>query len=526
MTLLAAVLVSALGGFIALCYEILWYRILGYVSGGPASTFGLLLGCYLSGLALGAWGVALDTRRGGSTSASSQLRGLAVLALAANIVGYGLIPSTAAMATAGVWWITLPLVALVAALLGVILPLTTHYAVPADKLAGSRLSLVYFGNIIGCAAGSFITGFVLMDVWPLARIALAVALLGLVFTGGLVAISRPRFAIGGLWTAALVTAAVCLSQYNHVLYDQLYEKLLYKTDHQSGLRFAQTVETRAGVVNVTADGHVFGGGVYDGMARSDLVDDRSDIIRVYALAAMHAGPREVLVIGLGSGAWAKIISAMPQVERVTVVEINPGYLTAISRLPTGSILNDPKVTVVIDDGRRWLLRHPTRRFDLIVSNTTFHWRAHATNLLSREFMEIVRAHLREGGVFYYNSTGSWDAVRTGLAVFHDGVRVMNFVAVSDSPIEFDADRWRSALLAMRIDEGPIFEMADERHRQRLDEVTTLARSLDRPAVPQGLERRESVLRRYAQAGVISDDNMLSEWATILPRVWLPRASTR
>ena len=49
-----ALLLSALSGFIALSYEIVWIRVYSMVSWGKASAFGTLLGAYLAGLAFGA----------------------------------------------------------------------------------------------------------------------------------------------------------------------------------------------------------------------------------------------------------------------------------------------------------------------------------------------------------------------------------------------------------------------------------------------------------------------------------------
>ena len=48
----------------------------------------------------------------------------------------------------------------------------------------------------------------------------------------------------------------------------------------------------------------------------------------------------------------------------------------------------------MDDGRRWLHRHADP-FDVIVMNTTWHWRSNITNLLSREFMALARAHVTD-----------------------------------------------------------------------------------------------------------------------------------
>ena len=143
------------------------------------------------------------------------------------------------------------------------------------------------------------------------------------------------------------------------------------------------------------------------------------------------------LIGLATGSWAQVIANHPQVESLTVVEINPGYLRLVAKYPqVASLLSNPKVRIVIDDGRRWLTRHD-RRFDMIVSNTPFHWRAHSTNLLSVEYCRLVRAHLRPGGVYYFNTTGSTAALKTAMVEFPYGVRVMSLAAVSLSPVAFD-----------------------------------------------------------------------------------------
>jgi spermidine synthase len=116
------------------------------------------------------------------------------------------------------------------------------------------------------------------------------------------------------------------------------------------------------------------------------------------LSYFHPNPREVLMIGLSSGSWAQVIANHPQVQHLTIVEINPGYLRLIRRnSEVASLLRNPKVQIEIDDGRRWLVRNTGRKFDAIVMNTTFHWRSNASNLLSSEFLQLIREHLNPGG---------------------------------------------------------------------------------------------------------------------------------
>ena len=164
--------------------------------------------------------------------------------------------------------------------------------------------------------------------------------------------------------------------------------------------------------------------------------DRNLIVRAYSVAALHPEPRQVLMIGLAGGAWAQVVVNHPSVEKLTIVEINPGYREIIARHPeVASLLANPKVEIIIDDGRRWLRRNPDRRFDLIVSNTSQHWRAHATNLLSVEYLQIIKQHLLRGGVYYFNTTYHPAALKTAMTVFPHGVLVINFAAVSSGPVE-------------------------------------------------------------------------------------------
>ena len=94
-----------------------------------------------------------------------------------------------------------------------------------------------------------------------------------------------------------------------------------------------------------------------------------------------------------------------------------------------SLLSNPKVTIVIDDGRRWLHRHKDK-FDAIVQNTTHHWRAHITNLVSREYIELVNAHLEEGRLFYHNSTRSESVQKTMIEAYPYVRRYHSFIAGS------------------------------------------------------------------------------------------------
>jgi spermidine synthase len=517
MSFALALVVAAVSGFIALSYEIVWYRVIAFESWGLPGAFGLLLAAYLFGLAIGSRVAGAFCKDDAQAGDARQLRALALFALFANVVAWAVVPFFGFTAkTGGDWPAALGLVVIAAGLLGAILPLVAHFAITPDDRAGQRLSYVYLANIVGSAIGSLLTGFVFFDAWPLQTIGKVIALVGLALVAALVLLSDLRGGARARWMSGVVIVASLISLVNPRAYDRIWERLLYKQDFRADTKFAEVIETKSGVITVTQDGTVYGGGAYDGRFNTSIRYDRNGIMRAYGIGAMHPAPKKILMVGLASGSWATVIEHLPGMEHLTIVEINPGYTKLIERHPeVRGVLHDPKVDIVIDDGRRWLNRHPGERFDVIVMNTTWHWRAHITDLLSEEFMQLARAHLAPGGLFYFNSTSSDDVQKTAATVFPHAMRVYNFMAVSDSPLVFDKGRWEKTLATFSIGGEPAIDRTTEEGQKFFDDLVSYADTINAPPESEGLEARHSVLARTASASVITDDNMAAEWRKVL-----------
>jgi SAM-dependent methyltransferase len=176
-----------------------------------------------------------------------------------------------------------------------------------------------------------------------------------------------------------------------------------------------------------------------------------------------------------------------------------------------SVLRNPKISIYVDDGRRWLLAHPDKRYDTIVQNNSFYWRDHTSNLFSVDYLEIIRQHLNPGGVFYYNTTGSDDVLATGLHVFPYGLRVLNFLAVSDSPIQIDQTRWMQILKEYRVDGKLAFNPKNPKSAETLQRYKKLVDSIDQPQSAEGIENSASFRLRLGKRLIITDDNMGWEW---------------
>jgi spermidine synthase len=496
-----ALALAFLSGAIALSYEILWYRAFSFASGGRADTFGLMLGAYLVGLALGSLAVGRLCRDGEAPRAGLTGR-LFALTLVANVLGYVVVPLLSWMLMRGLsWQLGLVLVAFAAAFLGAVFPLITHAWIAPDEKVGRNVSYIYLANILGSTSGSLGTGFLLMDHLPLAGMHVLLFFLGLGMAAILLALS-PRRPVPA--AAALAVLGGLAAAFGTVPFDGVYEKLQDKTVYSPARRFAHVVETRSGVITVNEQGQIFGGGIYDGAFNTSLSDDRNLIIRCYALAEIHRAPKDVLMIGLSSGSWGSVIAANPAVERLTIVEINDGYLRVLPKYPdVAGLPASPKVSIEIDDGRRWMVRNPDRKFDMIVANATFHWRSNASNLLSKEFLELVRSRLKPGGLYAYNTTGSTRAIQTGCAVFPHALRMGGVLVVSDSPLELDVDRLGERLTAYPRGEGVVFDRAKPADLALRQSVLAKFRAI--------VHLRDSLTAMPPAGPLITDDNMGTEW---------------
>jgi len=510
---------AAAGGFVSLSYEIFFFRTVSFASGSIATDFALTLSAFLVGIASGARQAGQQCE---TSTRAATMRQLVNALMKASLLGILFLPLLDHLGALTRWIVPVAIVIVyfTARFWGSLLPYLAGISIAPDNRAGMQTALLYLANILGSAAGSVVTGFVLMDYLGLVAIGTMLAVAGAVCTILLIAAVElpPREKLQRAAVAAAIglVAAVAIPRWSGTVLDNLQWKGAPYADH-----FAHVVENRSGIITVTDSGIVFGHGMYDGRFNTDLKNDTNGIVRPYALSLFHPAPRDVLMIGLSTGSWAQVIANNPHVASLTVVEINPGYLSLIAREPeVASVLTNPKVTIVTDDGRRWLRANANRYFDAIVSNTTWNYRASTTNLLSGEFLNLVRRHLNPGGIFFYNTTESDRVQRTGCLVFAHGARFTNHMALSETPIAWDFQRWRRTLESYRIDGAPIFDLARAPDREALAKLAAMETSLapgaaHNPARP--IEPCPDILARTAGERPITDDNMGTEWLHFLGR---------
>lgn len=505
--------IAVLTGYMSLSYEVVWFR--AFVIGtNLAPAFALILGAYLAGLAAGSYLIRNSCVP--SASGAGPIALLCHVIVLSSVIGYLVLPIAARAAAGGTDWFAASMlltVFLQTAIAGSAFPLICYLGVAPDGSSGVGVSYVYVGNILGSAAGALITGFVLMDYMSTALISLLLVELGAVTAAGVALAGRAhmpgrrRAGVLALVAGTIVVSPLAAAS----LFDRFYDRITYKSDLATEPEFVDVVENKSGVVTVSSQAVVFGGGMYDGIVSVDLIDDRNLLIRPLSLALFHPAPRDVLMIGLATGAWAQIVAANPAVERLTIVEINPGYLQLIRKYDAvRTLLGNPKVEIIIDDGRRWLNRHPGRRFDAIIQNTTWHFRPHVTNLLSAEYLKLAATRLRDGGILMYNTTYSTRAMLTGCTVLPFGLRELNMMVAGNGPLTLDHARLRRMLDELTIDGKPAFDRSDPRQRRRIDDIVAELEAFQ-DSHGGTMESCDSIKARAKGLRLITDDNMGEEW---------------
>ncbi len=430
---------AALVGFAFLLMELVWYRMLAPLLGGSSYTFGLILAMALLGIGLGGWLYGAQPRRKRPTLTAFALTcALEALLLAVPFALGDRIAVLAALlrpsAGAGfgamvlVWTaITAAVVLPAAYVAGYQFPLLIGLLGSGRRQVGREVGVTYAANTVGAVAGSIAGGFGLLQlltapgVWRLVvvmLVALALAALAADLrlaraAGG----GAPRPPRRGLHPAAvpllLVALALACSSatgptafWRHSAIGAGRLKASWngpndvrRTLHdqrQAVVWEADGVESSVALIG-DAEYAFLINGKSDGSARGDAA---TQVMSGLVGTMLHPAPKRSLVIGLGTGSTAGWMAAVPGMERVDVVELEPAVVEVARACVTVNhgVLANPKVRLTIGDGRELLLTTGDR-YDVIFSEPSNPYRAGVASLFTEDFYRAAAERLAPGGVF-------------------------------------------------------------------------------------------------------------------------------
>ncbi|PYN76685.1 MAG: hypothetical protein DMD97_10640 [Candidatus Rokuibacteriota bacterium] len=407
----------ALAGCAALSYEVIWTRALTFFVGNSTYAFSAMLTTFLCGLALGSALVARISDRSanvlallGALQVGIGVYGILTIAILGRLF-YGLDGWWEGFSNAywgaplGLTFLKTFVVILPPTLcMGATFPLVSKIVAQGPDMVGRGVGRAYACNTLGAIVGAWVSGFVAIPLLGIHHSLALTALLSL-GTGGvlLASSSTSRRRQGVLYAGALscfIAVMVTTPTFRFADIAGEPEKTVLHYD-----------EDVAGVVKVATD-------IYDrkllsingwsvagtGSPNPDvaLVNDYPEIQKMLAHLPMllHPAPRRVLVIGFGAGGTAWSLSRYAALRRLDIVEFVPGVIRAARFFPevNHDVLTDPRVRVIIDDGRNYLLVTP-ETYDVLSVDTLDPKHAGNGNLYTREFYELSRRVLKPGGVF-------------------------------------------------------------------------------------------------------------------------------
>lgn len=513
-------LFAFVSGFVVFAAEVVETHLLALLIGNSAYAFGLMLAVFLVCLALGAARAhALADKRGEGAIAFGL--GAAAVSLAVTMPLWTELPRLFLFAGKFVGsFAGRELVRALAALvilavptffLGTTFPLLLHRVASRPDVA-SRVGRLTVVNTIGTIAGSILTGYFVLPWLGSQRSLVCIGFLlggasiasGRVFKDGkslsvqtyaMPAVAAVLLLLAPRWDMARMTNGANVYFAAGPPPDRIE---MMREDVHGGVT---TVARRGDVLTLYTNGKFQGD-------NSGEMDAQRRFAHFPSMFVTHT--ERVLVIGLGTGTTLGTITAYPW-KHIEVAEISPAIVEASRTYfsgPARESLSDPRVSLFVVDGRNHLLVSPNR-YDLITMELSSVWFAGAASLYSREFYELTRARLVEGGILqqwvqlHHIRRRELAAIMRTLRVVYPHVALFvggsqGILVASDKPLH-----------------------ASRENLKRLSESAAIHSTLagtEMPALFNELVASEAELERFVNETegepiISTDDNLFLEYAT-------------
>ncbi len=468
----AAYLLVFTTGFLAIGYEIVWFRIIGVILKDSPYVFSSVLSVYLLGVACGSFGMNRFLRAHPTVEKSSlffQLQVLIGLYVMVIFVAYYYLtkytsldiftrasfsiivhptPSVTpdfsslqafllqvySFVDVFLWPIVFILVPTLC--MGASFPLISFLALSKPDQEGKTVGTVYFFNIVGNVLGGIATGFLL-----LARFGTELTLIGFAAINILMLLfvsqvaGRPlRFTRRiALALSLLLGLLICFPKKG-----QLYEVVHTPRGKEFKVYFEEGLDAVTMLYESPDKILVY----INGTNHGPHPDDKYYFEAAEAMS-FAAKAENILIIGFGAGSITETALRMKEARNVTLVELSGALMQNAKKISTyHQMLVDKRLNLVIEDGRRFLLRTP-EKYDLILMDPVRTTTAYANNLHSREFFELASERLNDGGILLLGGMSESRVLPKTVASVFDYVRMYSYFCIaSNAPFKRNDQRQR------------------------------------------------------------------------------------
>lgn len=426
-----ALALIGLSGFCAMGYEVLWTRMLTMGVGTSVYSFAVMLAAFLAGIGLGSHGFSLLAAHRRVTGERAYVFIFAATQLLVGITALGVtilmkdLPSTVHWiqgivagltdsefegrlgASAGIAFLYM---AVPAFFMGMAFPAAGAVLGAGRSDTGTTVGRLLAVNTVGAILGPIVSGFVFIQLFGIERSLQMLVILNLGAGAVMLAAVKRRLLL------PVAGAAVLLLILRGALphWGGVWDRTAFATHvnnataggaiRQADPRELEVLYYREGINETVSVFRSLGGiqsYVVNGRAEasSAAVDIQLQRSLGHLPMLLHPDPRKVFVLGTGTGMTLGATALHPQVERLVLAEIEQEMI-AVGRSFArwnGGVLDDPRLKIVINDGRNYLAT-TSERFDVISADPIHPWSGGAGYLYTVEFFRSVAAKLAPGGI--------------------------------------------------------------------------------------------------------------------------------
>lgn len=395
------IIISAWSGFAALALQVLWTRLFSQVLQNSTYTYSAILTVFLLALALGA--VLARTL----AHYVNSRKALAVILLLSGLL-VALTPSVYMQLTNQMSYVggrtdftgyIVEVVGLIAlaigpaiVCMGVCLPYLYKLL---EKDVGHHFAYavgqINSVNTFAAIAGSLLAGFVLFRWLGTWQAIYSIALLYMLAAVFLLS-KHPVSSRGFL---ALATTAVVIILLNPGKLPVVPIDPIKKKE-----RLLEVWEGSTGTVAVVDRDGNLKTKLNNWYALGGSKAKRTESMQTHLPVNIHGKAKSVFYLGLGTGITAGTILDYP-VEKVVVAELVREVITASEQFFAefnNDLFNDPRVTIVNEDGRHYL-QASRETFDLIIADLFIPWRSGVGSLYALEHFQNAKQRLNQDGFF-------------------------------------------------------------------------------------------------------------------------------
>ena len=298
--------------------------------------------------------------------------------------------------------------------MGMVFPLGIKLAGPDLKKLGQGVGQLYFANTFGGVLGSLAAGFLFLPALGYNR-TLTLILLSYFLLGGIFIVREKELerAIKGViifflifwavfsifsspWSKKILSLGVFPYAKNYL---ELGEEAIRAGVATDEIVFYKEGLSQVGVIKRKDRLLLRINGKTD--ASNSLEDLEHEILTGALPLTLHPEPKDVLLIGLGSGISLGSVTQFDEPEKIDMVEIDPTIVKAADYFKNDNhdALNDPRVKTILADGRNYLYL-TDKKYDVISSQPSNLWVSGNSYLFTKEYYELAKSHLKENGLMF------------------------------------------------------------------------------------------------------------------------------